>query len=95
MRYKMSKFTTTFKSKTETNYILSPLNKFGIKYDKVNKIATVTVTVFDRNQPKGQKVQTFETVTFSTLADAKTYVWANEYADAKELVKGSTLIQSY
>ena len=91
----MSRFTTTFKNEKETNYTLAPLNKFGIKFDKVNKVATVMVTVMDRTAPQGQRVQTFETKTFNTLKDAKNYCWANEYGCAKELADGGTLVMSF
>ena len=91
----MSKFVTTFKNAKETNYTLAPFNKFGIKFDKINKVATVTVTVMNPKAPKGQRVQTFETVSFKTVKDAKNYCWGNEHVPAKDLIEGAKLIMAY
>jgi hypothetical protein len=91
----MSRFQTTFKTETETQYTLSPSNKFGIHFDKVNKIATVEITVFDRTAPAGQRVQTFATKTFNSVKAAKNFCWDNEYVPAKELVTDGKLISSF
>lgn len=91
----MSKFVTTFKNANETNYTLAPFNKFGIKFDKINKVATVTVTSMNPKAPKGKRVQTFETVSFKTVKDAKNYCWRNEHTPAMDLIEGATLIMSY